>query len=243
LTAWLDAGCSSSGSGRLRNSINSFAVKLARRDHWAAIDRARRIVSNCEKAVERAGKGVDEAKTIHADLVAKAMVSGDEDGVAGGTGLVIAAEALSVQPLGELEAARAALQRLQAQQTDVEDALALAEGNITAAINSLLAPRGRIALEELRELDAQVAPRLALLKFVLEVGTERGPHLQDDVAGELRAEEAIRRPLESLRREVNNYFAARIGADVQAGMRVWAQSREALRTDPDAPLPGAGAPR
>ena len=54
---------------------------------------------------------------------------------------------------------------------------------------------------------------------------------------ELRAEEAIRRPLESLRREVNAYFGERIGADVQATMRAWARAREELREDPDTPLP------
>ena len=227
------------GRDALRQAIAAKEdAELARRDHRAAIDQARRIISDCEKAVELAGKGVAEAKTIRADLIAKAMVRGDDDDVAGGTGLVIAAQALEVQSLGELEAAKTAFQRLQAHQTDVEDALALAEGNITAAINSLLAPPARAALEQLKKLDAQVAPRLALLKFVLEVGTERGPRLRDDVAGELRAEEAMRRPLESLRREVNDYFAARIGADVQAAMHEWAQVRDELRANPDAPLPG-----
>jgi hypothetical protein len=158
---------------------------------------------------------------------------------AGGTGILKAARAAEVQSPDELESARTALKQLQAQQTQIEDGVALAEANITVAINSLLAPLGQAAIEQLRELDARVALRLGLLKFILEIGTERGPRLRDDTASELRVEEAIRRPLESLRRDVNDYFSTRIGADVQATMRAWAQSREELRTDPDALLPTA----
>jgi hypothetical protein len=119
---------------------------------------------------------------------------------------------------------------------EVQNALALAQGNISAAINSLLAPFAREAFEELKKLDQQVAPRLAFLRFILEIGTERGPRLRDDDVGELRAEEALRRPLDGLRADVNDYFAQR-GAGAEAIRRAWAQTREELRTDPDAPFP------
>jgi hypothetical protein len=206
-------------------------------DHKAALDRARSIIASREKALERATRAIAEAKGEQARVMADALVSGDDD-AADGTGIVLAVEAVRLHSISDLEAARAALKRLQAQQTEVANALALAEANISAAINLLLAPFAREALEQLKELDRQIAPRLGLLKWVLEIGSERGPRLRDDTVSELRAEEAIRRPLESLRREVNEYFAARITADVQSAMRAWVQARDDLRGNPDAPLPG-----
>jgi hypothetical protein len=165
------------------------------------------------------------------------IASGDDD-VVGGTGIQKAARAAEVQSLDELEAARAALRRLQAQQTEIENRVALVEGNITASINSLLAPLAGSALKRLKELDAQVAPRLALLKFILEIGTERGPRLRDDTVRELRAEEAIRQPLEDVRRAVVDHFQRRITGDVESAMHAWAQARDDLRGNPDASLPG-----
>jgi hypothetical protein len=205
-------------------------------DHKAALDRARSIIASREKAVDRATRAIAEAKGEQARVMADALVSGDDD--VDGTGIVIAVESVRLHSISDLEAARAALQRLQAQQINVENAVRLAEADILIAINELLAPLAREALEQLKKLDRQVAPRLAFLRFILEIGTERGPRLRDDDVGELRAEEAIRAPLENLRREVNDYFAARITADVQAAMRAWAEVREELRTDPDASLPG-----
>jgi hypothetical protein len=206
-------------------------------DHKAALDRARSIIATREKALDRATRAIAEAKGEQARVMADALVSGDDD-AADGTGIVMAVETVRLHSISDLEAARAALQRLQAQQINVENAVRLAEADILIAINELLAPLAREALEQLKKLDRQVAPRLAFLRFILEIGTERGPRLRDDDVGELRAEEAIRAPLENLRREVNDYFAARITADVQAAMRAWAEVREELRTDPDASLPG-----
>ena len=139
-------------------------------DHKAALDRARSIIASREKAVERATRAISESKEERARLMADAIVSGDDD--VDGTGIVMAVESVRLHSISDLEAARAALRRLQAQQTEVANALALAQGNITVAINELLAPLARAALEQLRELDAQVAPRLALLRFILEEASE-----------------------------------------------------------------------
>jgi hypothetical protein len=226
------------GRDALRAAIARRAEAAAAvQDHKAALVRARGIIATCEKAVERAGRGIGEARSIHADLLAKTIVSGDDD-LDGGAAVVKASRAVEVQALDELAAAKLALRRLQAQQTEVENRLALAGGNITVAINEMLAPLAREALEQLKKLDRQVAPRLGLLKWVLEIGTERGPRLRDDTVSELRMEEAIREPLEDVRRAAVEHFQRRITGDVESAIHAWAQARDDLRGNPDASLPG-----
>jgi hypothetical protein len=207
--------------------------------HRGAISRARQLVTAAAKKADRAAGAISEAKSEAARVMADAIVSGDDD-VAERTG-VIRARMMEIQSAEDFEAAQAVLERLQAQQADIENALALADGGVTAAVNALLAPLARAALEQLRELDRQAAPRLALLKFILEIGTERGPRFREDDVAELRLEKDIHQPLEGLRGQVNAYFAGR-GAGAEAIRRAWAQSREALRTDPDAPLPAGTWP-
>jgi hypothetical protein len=204
--------------------------------HRDAVERSRQLVTAAQRKADRAARAISGAKSEHVRLMADAIISGDDD-VAGG-GIVRAARVMQIQGTDDLEIAQAALRRLQAQEADVRNALALAEGNITVAINELLAPIARAALEQLRRLDEEVAPRPALLKLVMDIGTERGPRLRDDTVRKLRVEEAIRRPLEDVRRTVNDYFAARITGDVASAMRVWSQTREELRENLDAPLPG-----
>ena len=75
----------------------------------------------------------------------------------------------------KLEAARNALARLQTQTNEYEASLVDAQNVVQAAVLSVIAPQVRSALENVRRLDREMLPLMAILKFAQETGTEHGP--------------------------------------------------------------------
>jgi hypothetical protein len=173
-------------------------------------------------------------KVSAAARAAKSISSGADAIAGGGKAIEAASRALEVEGRA-LETAQGALARLQA--THIDAGIADAETNVSVVISGLMAVQARAALERVRELDAELGPLLIFLRFVRE--PERVPRLPPgEVARELVMQKALDAPLADVRAELNEYFATRFGADAQsAAMRVWAQFRDELRSNPDVPLP------
>ena len=70
---------------------------------------------------------------------------------------------------------RNALARLQTQTNEYEASLVDAQNVVQAAVLSVIAPQVRSALENVRRLDREMLPLMAILKFAQETGTEHGP--------------------------------------------------------------------
>ena len=205
--------------------------------HRSAIARARSLVSLAERRLEKAARGIEEAKQENGRLMAEAIAAGDDD-ANGGAAIVRAARAMEVSGLDHVETARAALRRLQAQSANVDAALIEATNNIDVAINNLLTPVVRAALERARQLDAELNRHLALLRFMRELGHERSPQLPEDLSREIRMGRALDQSL-LICEEISEYFNARPRAadELRNATRVRQQIREDLRQNPETLLP------
>jgi hypothetical protein len=193
---------------QLRAAIQSRQhAQAAVEKHKDAIAKARHLVTRADRAAEKAAAGVIQAKDEQARLMVESIRAGDDE-VAGGTAILRAARAQEVAGLDEAESARGALKRLQEASAGIEAALIEAEVGVTVAIHALLAPAVRDALERLKQLDAERAPLMALLRFAQEeLGLECAPRARD-ATFELRLQRALDGPLESVRAEINQHFAA-----------------------------------
>jgi hypothetical protein len=162
-------------------------------------------------------------------------VAADDD-MAGGVGILRRARGAIVQRLDEVEVARAGFQKLRDMEADIRAEEVEAEAGITSAVNCLLAPVARAALERLKILDSQRKPLLALLQLIQQ-GDAPVRLPPDQVVRELKLQAAIDGPLKDLRAQINQYFAAERASDMRAMMRVWSALREELRTNPNTELP------
>jgi hypothetical protein len=109
-----DAGRKGDDRVALREAIKAAAQAEAdAENHRAALYRARSLITRAEKRLERAGVGVAEAKAESGRLTAAAIVTGEDDNVAGGAGLMRAARAAELSALDEVDTARGALATLQ----------------------------------------------------------------------------------------------------------------------------------
>jgi hypothetical protein len=230
------------GGGHERDQLRQ-AIEAARKaeraieDRKGAILRARQLVEAASRKVQAAAAGIVQAKNEHARILAESAET--NNGETNGTGIIRAARLAELDAQDGIEAANAALSRLEQGLTGVENAHRLARNNVLREINALLVPHAARLLAEARELKTQLAARRHVLMFLF------GPENRDEIIrgwpsqlDEIKALEDRHAPLAGMHRDVWDFLSTINVADAgMAAVPAWEGAREALRTDADAPLP------
>jgi chromosome segregation ATPase len=219
------------------------AIEAARKAEQAiearkgAIARARQLVEAASRKVEAAAAGIVQAKNEHARIFADAA---ERDGSeANGSGVIRAARLAELDAQDQIEAANAALARLEQGLADVEQASRLARNVVLREVNRVCMPHAARLLAEAKELKAKLAARRHVLQFLF------GPENRDEIVGgwsstmdEIKALEDRREPLAGLYRGVSDFLGTiNVHDDGKRAAIEWERAREALGTDPDTPLP------
>ena len=198
---------------RLREAIAARAAAAERVEkHRGAISRARQLVRAAERKAEIAGTGIGQAKSEAARLAAAAAEAGDDEianEITNGGGVLRAARMAEVEAIDNLEAANAALKRLQAQTVEHDAGLIDAGTVVQAAVLAVLAPEIRSALARVRELDREMLPLMAWIRFAQTTGTENGPTSPLGSTHEAQLRHVLSEPLAELRAQINELTAER----------------------------------
>ena len=198
--------------------------------HKGAISRARQLLRGAERKAEAAASGVGRAKAEAAKLAAAAAQTDDGD-LSGGAGVLRSARAAETEALDQVEAARNALARLQTQTVQFDADLIDLDNAIQAAVLAVFAPEVRAALTRVKELDRETLPKIALIRFAQETGTERSALSPLGSAHELEMRKILDEPMAKLRAEINQLTAERRQSDewMRGAVRTLQALRETLR--------------
>ena len=103
---------------------------------------------------------------------------------------------------------------------------------------AVFAPEVRAALTRVKELDRETLPKIALIRFAQETGTERSALSPLGSAHELEMRKILDEPMAKLRAEINQLTAERRQSDewMRGAVRTLQALRETLASDADAPL-------
>jgi len=207
-------------------------------DRQNAMARARSLVTSAEGALSEAGEAVAASRTKHAASLAEGLARGSAERST--SSATRAARLAEVDAVDELEAAKDALDRLQADLPDLEENIARAASDVAAAANVVLAEYAAQALAKHRTARAAMRRAQILLQAICEPA---GPSFTFTNGSEtLRRGEQRAAPLASIAAEVrvmqpviatNSAQLAEIAA-IETGIRA---VRQALLHDADAKLP------
>jgi hypothetical protein len=218
----------------LREAIAARAVAHAEAERLQeAVGRAREMARAADEKMNRAAEELEMARASHATALAQAATTGVTPKA---NGALRVARATLHDSEDELEAARTALQRLEADRID--DRAAQAENNVLVAVAKVLAP---VCEELLAEAVRRRAELLALTQtlFVLTSEETAVPRVGGEVQRAVAAD-ARRAPLMDLRERVLRLNLLPTQEELitaQSAIRSWIEWRTALRRDADAPLP------
>jgi DNA repair exonuclease SbcCD ATPase subunit len=121
--------------------------------HTAAIERAEALLAEAESRFEAASAAVDAARSEHAKQVVTEIAAGSRPMP---SSLLRTARAAAEDSESELHAVRAALQQLEASTADLVSTVWLAQQEVEAQIDRLVAPIARQILEEAKHLETEL---------------------------------------------------------------------------------------
>jgi|SRR5579862_4729678 len=200
----------------------------------AAVARALELVNETSNKLVEANAAVISAKEDHTAAIAVAIGKGTP--VPSST-LKIARTA-QAEAQDNLDAAAAALERLQTACTDLEAETSHAKMRVEAAINAVLAAAGFPLVRDLLTRRAEVLQLLSILCFIRNRGRER-----QGTSSSFRVVPMLSEPLAAVESEINavlevgvpfNNFEAALAHPV---LNAWQEACAALRADASAPLP------
>jgi hypothetical protein len=209
------------------------AVHAKAEQHQQAIHRARNMLGAAEAKLTLAGETLESTRSQHAETLAKAAQSGTAPKE--NTELRAARQALA-DAEDEASAARAALDRLEADGDDLDASSPQLENAVLVAAAQVVVPAAEHILAQLRQKQAEALVLQQVFHALTDEQTTGVPLFPSDVQ-RLNAKDARMRPVARLRDE---FFAldSRAGQDrareVAGAFRKW---RTALCRDPDAAAP------
>jgi hypothetical protein len=197
------------------------AAKDAVTRHRGSLDRVRAQVRTIDAQIKVAEAKIEEERAAHARALADAAA---DDAPAPASGIKAARQSLN-DLHDEREAVATALNDLKKQLPDMELAIKQADADVDAEISKLLQPLA----SELIALDRRLSADLAHVRGTLAVLLSSGDILPPD-ARDWRVKRT------SLTDLVREDFRSSHG-EKESVSNVWREAREALRRDPNAPLP------
>jgi hypothetical protein len=231
---------------RLATAINRAKVARERlAAHRAAIDRCHTQVAVAEKNAEAAHADIATAHDQYADELAHAVASGAETLP---TESVVVRAATTKADDGDrtVQAIRVALAKLTSELRNCEVDVFLADNDVIAAVNSLIAPIGEKMLEQGEMARRTLFECAAILNFLRAPGGDPRSDffwkpgddwkLSHD-AGKKRRAAMDEHELDKRIGDFLARFRQDIGLDVHRTLDTWKQAREALKADAGAPLP------
>jgi chromosome segregation ATPase len=209
------------------------AVHAKAEQHRQAIHRARNMRAAAEAKLTLAGETLESARSQHAETLAQAAQA--RTAPKGGMELRSARQALA-DAEDEAPAARAALDRLEADGDDLDASSPQLENAVLVAVSQVVAPIAERLLAQMRQKQTELAILQRVFHVLTEDETIGVPVFNSDVQ-RLNAKDARMKPVAQLREE---FFAlnTRAGQDrAREAAAAWRKWRTALTRDPDAPVP------
>jgi hypothetical protein len=211
--------------------------------HVQAIDRAREQTYASEREVEQARSGVDAAKTAFAGELADALARGAP--LPATSAAVKSAEAAVVEAQRTAESTATARERLRADLRSCEIAVFLADNDVVAAVNAVIAPLAEQILEQGEAARRTLFRTAAVLNFLRAPdGDPRSDFFWkpgDDWKLSHDAGEKRRAPMAEINKEIER-FLARFRQDIDTNaietLQQWRAWREMLKRDANATPPG-----
>lgn len=186
-----------------------------------------------EAKVTEAAENLETARDQHAQLIARAAAAGETP--AKNAALRTVRLALS-DAEDELAAAKAALDRLEADGDDLEASNPQLENAVLVAVSQVIAPVAEQILAQMRQRQAELAILQRVFHVLTEDETIGVPVFHGDVQ-RLNAKDARMKPVAALRDQL---FALdpKAGQDrAKEAAGAWRKWRTALCRDPDAAAP------
>ena len=235
------------GADPLRAALAA-AIEAARKaeaaigDQAAAIERAEQLVAASEAKVAAAGAAVADARRAHAEQVASALKNSGSVHIPAAMRTARAAE---TDASDELEAAKAALQKLQTGLEELVAAARWAKNGIFTAVNAVIAPAAEHLLKEARAAKLRAAAHVAALRELMTALTEQ--HKGADAFDTIDALEAQRQreePFSGMHKQIQEFLTASLLADREkeaaaglAAAAAWRSAIAALAQDASTVLP------
>jgi hypothetical protein len=198
-----------------------------------AIHRARNMVTAAEAKAGLAGEALESCRADHAQALAEAATTGSTPKA---NGALRSARAALSDAEDEASAARAALDRLEADGDDLKAANSQLENAVLVAIAEVIAPVAERLLAQIQRKQIELSV-LQQLFLALTDDDEAGAPLFPTDVRRLNAKDARMKPVTALREQLFNLDLKAGQERAKEAAAAWRKWRESLRRDSDVPLP------